>query len=225
MKSKPLELTQFLLLNSLFCLALYVLRISITGSIYYGFLIWNLFLAYIPYFISFGISKTHWLKRQSLVLIAVLGVWLLFLPNAPYLITDLMHLQYTTVSKQSWIDPFMLFVFAWNGLFVGLLSMYHFYVIISEKWNRKLAKRFMFFIAFLCGFGIYLGRYLRWNSWEFFSDPFNLLADCLYSIYSPVARVKSLGITVGFGIFLSILFLQIVSFFSTKKNSRNCDTL
>jgi uncharacterized membrane protein len=88
------KLNLFLLLNSLFCVALLLLRVYVTGSLFYGFLVWNLFLAAIPYVISTGLSNTVWMKKQSLVLVIILGIWLLFLPNAPYLITDLMHLRH-----------------------------------------------------------------------------------------------------------------------------------
>lgn len=214
------KLNQFLALNSLFCILLLLFRVYVTGSLFYGFLIWNLFLAAIPYFISTALSKTVWLKKQTLVLLVVLGIWLLFLPNAPYLITDLMHLRHAK-SSLSWLDPFMLFAFAWNGLILGLLSMHQVFQILTEKWNRTVAKRLLFVVVFLCGFGIYLGRFQRWNSWELFSDPIILLKDCFQSISNPLYRTRTLGITLGFGIFLWVLFLTTTSFFNIKKASRN----
>ena len=122
MDLRSYKLNQFLALNSLFCILLLLLRVYFTGSLFYGFLIWNLFLAAIPYFISSILSKTVWLKKQALVLLVILGVWLLFLPNAPYLITDLMHLRHAK-SSLSWLDPFMLFAFAWNGLILSLIHI------------------------------------------------------------------------------------------------------
>ena len=220
MLPKKIQTSHFLVLNTLFCISIYILRVAVTGSFFYGFLLWNLFLAAVPYMISLGLIRTHWLKKQTFILIVVLGIWLLFLPNAPYIITDLLHLRHAQ-SSLSWLDPFMIFVFAWNGLLFGLLSMHHMYRIISEKWNRKVAKRLLFVIAFLCGFGIYLGRYLRWNSWEFFSDPFVLLHDCFDSIYNPQYRTRTLGITFAFGIFLWMLFLHLTTFFNMKKASRS----
>jgi len=98
MDVRSYKLNLFLALNILFCILLLLLRVYITGDLFYGFLIWNLFLAAIPYFISSTLSQTIWLKKQSLVLLVVLGVWLLFLPNAPYLITDLMHLRHAKSS-------------------------------------------------------------------------------------------------------------------------------
>jgi uncharacterized membrane protein len=220
MNSNTFKLNQFLLLNSLFCIALLLLRVYVTGSLFYGFLVWNLFLAAIPYLISTGLSKTVWLKKQAFVLLIVLGIWLLFLPNAPYIITDLMHLRHTK-SSLPWLDPFMLFAFAMNGLILGLLSIHQVYSVLADKWNVKVAKRLVFIIVFLCGFGIYLGRFQRWNSWELFSDPIILLKDCIDSISNPNYRTRTWGITVGFGFFLWILFWTMTSFFSIKKASRN----
>lgn len=209
------QLHRFLALNSIFCILLLLLRVYITGSLFYGFLIWNLFLAVVPYLISSALAKTVWLKKQLLVLIVVLGIWLLFLPNSPYLITDLMHIQHAK-SSLSWLDPFMLFAFAWNGLIFGLLSMHQVYQILSDQWNKTIAKRLLFVVVFLCGFGIYLGRFQRWNSWELFSDPIILLKDCANSILNPIHRTRTLGITLGFGTFLWILFLTTLSFFTMK---------
>jgi uncharacterized membrane protein len=214
------KLNLFLLLNSLFYVALLLLRVYVTGSLFYGFLVWNLFLAAIPYVISTGLSNTVWMKKQSLVLVIILGIWLLFLPNAPYLITDLMHLRHSK-SSLPWLDPFMLFAFAWNGLILGLLSMHQVYLILVAKWNVVIAKRLLFIIVFLCGFGIYLGRFQRWNSWELFSNPIVLLNDCLDSIFNPIQRTRTWGITLGFGFFLWISFLTIQTFLPIKKAFRN----
>jgi len=214
------KLNQLLLLNSLFCIALLLLRMYVTESMFYGFLVWNLFLAAIPYLISTGLSKTVWMKKQTFVLVIVLGFWLLFLPNAPYLITDLMHLRHSR-SSLPWLDPFMLFAFAWNGLFLGMISMHHVFQLLTEKWNVVIAKRLLFVIVFLCGFGIYLGRYQRWNSWELFSDPIVLLHDCLDSIFNPTRRTRTWGITLGFGFFLWISFLTLQTFLPIQKASRN----
>ncbi|MBC8755999.1 DUF1361 domain-containing protein [Kordia sp. YSTF-M3] len=220
MNSNTFKVYQFLLLNGLFCIALLLLRVYVTGSLFYGFLVWNLFLATLPFLISSSLSKTVWLKKQTFPLLLILGIWLLFLPNAPYLITDLMHLRHS-LSSLPWLDPFMLFAFAWNGLVLGLLSMHQVYLILTEKWNRTIAKRILFITVFLCGFGIYLGRFQRWNSWELFSDPIILLKDCVDSISNPMYRTRTLGITLSFGFFLWILFLTVENFLPTKKASRN----
>lgn len=217
MQIHTLKLNRFLLLNALFCLALLALRMYVKESLFYGFLVWNLFLAIVPYAISLWLLQTHWIRKHTLPLLLVLGIWLLFLPNAPYLITDLMHLRHAR-SSLSWLDPFMLFAFALTGLLFGIISLHHVFCVLSAKWSVAAAKRLLFFVVFLCGFGIYLGRFQRWNSWELFSDPILLLRDCFRSLSHPAYRIKTWGITLGFGSFLWILFLTIQPFLPIKKN-------
>ncbi|WP_420574585.1 DUF1361 domain-containing protein [Kordia sp.] len=220
MEVQTLKLNRFLILNSIFCIALLILRMYVTCSFFYGFLVWNLFLAVVPYAISSWLVETNWLRKHTFPLVLILGIWLLFLPNAPYLITDLMHLRHSR-SSLPWLDPFMLFAFAWNGLFLGILSMHQVFRILTDKWNIVAAKRILFVVVFLCGFGIYLGRFQRWNSWELFSNPIILLHDCLASISDPSRRVRTLGITLSFGSFLWILFFTLHTFLPIKKASRN----
>ena len=101
------------------CLFLFLLRIKITGSLFFGFLIWNLFLAIIPYAISSMIKRIEILKTSKIKLIIILFVWLLFLPNAPYIITDFIHLHYST-STLIWLDIFTLFTFSVTGFYFQL---------------------------------------------------------------------------------------------------------
>lgn len=207
---------RFLAIFSTFCIALLLARIFIRGSMYYVFLVWNLFLAIIPYAISSWLLQTRWIRKNTLPLCLFLGVWLLFLPNAPYLITDLMHLQYSN-SSIIWFDALLLFAFALNGLLLGIFSLQHIFQILMDKWRETTAKRILFCVVFLCGFGIYLGRFLRWNSWELFSDPIQLFRDCFVSVFDPAYRIKTWGITLGFGGFLWMLLLGIQSFIPIKK--------
>ncbi len=210
------QLHRITFLSCAFCTVLLIFRFYIAHNLDYLFMVWNLFLAIIPYALSSWLFQTHWIKKQGFPLLLILGFWLLFLPNAPYLITDLIHLRNTATSIL-WLDLFMLFTFAWTGLLLGAISMHQIFCVLTEKWNVTVAKRILFMIVFLCGFGIYLGRFQRWNSWELFSDPIILLKDCLDSISNPIYRTRTLGITVGFGVFLWILFLTTTSFFSIKK--------
>lgn len=214
------KLNRFLLIFSIFCMVLLSFRMLLTESLFYGFLVWNLFLAMVPYGISSWLTHTHWIRKHSFPLLLFLGIWLLFLPNAPYVITDLKHLRYAK-SSLSWFDPFMLFAFALNSLLYGVISIQHIFQIAKEIWNRRMAKLLIFFVVFLCGFGIYLGRYLRWNSWEFFTHPFQLIQDCIWSLIHPSYRIRTWGITVGFGSFLWFLFLSTQKIYTTKKASRS----
>ena len=191
--------SQLLLIIS-FCIFLWMIRIKLTQSLFFGFLIWNLFLAFIPYLIS-SIIKKRKKNSSKFMLILILFIWLLFLPNAPYIITDFIHLHHTKANLV-WLDIFILFAFSSTGLLLAILSLSDIYKIIKQKWNSKHANYFSISATFLCGFGIYLGRFLRFNSWDVFTKPLSVLKESVLSIYDP----KTWFITISFGSFLYIIF-------------------
>lgn len=196
---KSTKIHLFLLI--FFCLFLWTIRIKLTNSLFFGFLIWNLFLAYIPYLIS-SIIKKRMQNSSKFMLILILFVWLLFLPNAPYIITDFIHLHHTKANLV-WLDIFILFAFSSTGLLLAILSLSDIYKIIQQKWNLQYANYFSISATFLCGFGIYLGRFLRFNSWDVFTNPLTVLKKSALSINDP----KTWFITISFGSFLYLLFL------------------
>lgn len=207
---------KILALGCIFCFLLLTVRILTTGSLYYSFLVWNLFLAGIPYAISQSLRYSKWAKEQTFIVILVLGIWLLFLPNAPYIITDLMHLRYTK-SSLLWFDALLIFSFAWNGLLFGVLSLMDVFAILSTKFGKVKANYSLFVMILLCGFGIYLGRFLRWNSWEAFTQPFQLLAQCKMSLTHPDFRLRAWGITLGFGFFFWVMFVTAQHFLTVER--------
>lgn len=194
----------FLLIS--FCIFLWVIRISMTNSLFFGFLIWNLFLAYVPYFIS-SIIKEKMQNSSKFKLIIALFVWLIFLPNAPYIITDFIHLNHAKANLV-WLDIFILFAFSSTGLILAITSLIDVYKIINKKRNLQYANYFSISATFLCGFGIYLGRFLRFNSWDIITSPISIIKKSLLSINDP----KTWFITISFGSFLFILFIISKSF-------------
>jgi len=176
------------------------------------FLIWNLFLAGIPYAISQLVRRSVFLKKPSLLLLSVLFIWTLFLPNAPYIITDLIHLNHIH-SNLIWFDALLIFLFAANGLLLAILSMVDVYIILKEKWNNTAASLSMILISFLTGFGIYLGRYLRWNSWELFTQPHHLFQDVITSLQN----TKALAVTVSMACLLLLLFSSYLHLLHKKE--------
>lgn len=198
-------------INIIFCLALILLRVKFTQNITYMFLIWNLFLAGIPYVISQLIKRNNWLKNATIPLIGTLSIWLLFLPNAPYIITDLIHLNHIN-SNIIWFDALLIFVFAANGLLLAILSMVDIYTILKEKWNITIASLSIVLISLLSGFGIYLGRYLRWNSWELFTQPNTLFQDIIVSLQN----IKAIGVTLSMACLLLLLFSSYIHLLHKK---------
>ena len=163
--SIPLATFKFILISSFFCFSLISFRVLYTQSIYFLFLVWNLVLAFIPLGISSYILGHSKLKKPFVLILLI--VWLLFLPNAPYIITDFIHLQ-RSHNAFIWLDAFV-------GLTAFYLSISNFKAIIATHFKVKFLKPLIVLIHFLCGFGIYLGRYLRFNSWDIISQPKQLL--------------------------------------------------
>ena len=195
-----------------FALLLLFFRIQLTGSRFYLFLVWNLFLAGVP----FGITQLlkQFTSLCSLKFVSFLGFisWLLFLPNSPYIITDLVHLH-NDLSNHMWLDLFIVFVFAFNGLLLGLLSMLDMYSLIRQRYGNRIAKYTLFKVCLLSGYGIYLGRFLRFNSWDIATKPAILFYQIAHSLKEPRVWL----ITFAFGGFLWILFSVFQSVLSFRE--------
>jgi len=136
----------------------------------FGFLIWNLFLAWVPFWLASIFGKT--IKAGSpLILSFIIGLaWLAFLPNAPYIITDFVHLKWRHPVPH-WYDLMVLFVFAWTGLSLGFESVRRMHQSIQSIAGNRWANLIAFGSLALCGPGVYLGRVLRYNSWDLLHEP------------------------------------------------------
>lgn len=199
--------------SMLFSIVLLMIRMKITHSFFYLFLVWNLFLAVIPYIITcylMNLSKTN---KISLVLWFL--VWLLFLPNAPYIITDLMHLR---LSKGSflWLDILVVTSFALNGVLLFYLSILDMGQVLKPYFKKSTMGYTTTIICFLSGFGIYLGRFLRYNSWEILSNPKYLFVDIIDIIIKPFLYKEAWLFTILFGCFLNLGFWIIKSLINTN---------
>jgi uncharacterized membrane protein len=187
-------------------------RIVCAQHVSHLFLLWNLFLAWIPLLLALLI----WRFRQYLVLTVALGFfWLLFLPNAPYLVTDLIHLRPTTEAPM-WYDLGMLFSFALVGLALGLHSLHIMQRLVQGRFGVLVGWTFALTAAVLSGFGIYIGRFLRWNSWELFLHPLRLASDVLATLTTPASLVKLLTVVLLFGA-VTIVGLLMIPTYQTGK--------
>ncbi len=184
-----------------FTIGVIIFRILYTAETYFVFLVWNLFLAWLPYFISLQWKQ----KRSPLFHWMIMVPWLLFFPNAPYIITDLYHLNEQQRVPQ-WFDLLLLFSAAWNGLLLGLLSLYNAEQFLLKKMNAISAGMLLTACVFLSGFGVYAGRYLRWNSWEVFTRPKTILNDTVPRILHPHEHLSTWGMTIMLGSFLLIIY-------------------
>ena len=181
-----------LTLAAAFPLGLIIARSAYVGELSGTFLMWNLFLAWLPLLFA---AITIWAERRGLLLALLPAVaWLAFLPNAPYLVTDLMHLAANS-RVPLLFDTVMLFSFALYGLALGLVSLRWMQTLVTRRWGRWLGWGFVLGALGAAGFGIYLGRYVRWNSWDLVTQPQLLLNDVLARLTSPILYWHSWAMT------------------------------
>lgn len=180
-------------------------RIIITGELTFTFLVWNLFLAYIP----LGISTLVHLKRNEIErwqFWPIAGLWLLFFPNAPYILTDLFHLM-PRERSQEWFDLLLIVAFAITGLVFGLLSLRNMHRTISRLYSQSTVILFVSCSIFLGSFGVYLGRFERYNSWDILRTPIEIFHDIAIRVLYPFEHPTTWGLTLGLSVLLAILYV------------------
>jgi uncharacterized membrane protein len=204
--------TKVLLLSSAFCVLLTIFRIQWSSGLGYIFLVWNLFLAWIPFFISSFLIKT---SRQGFPLflpLLLLPAWLLFFPNAPYILTDLFHLRHKS-QIPVWFDLMLILSFAWNGLMIGFLSLLDVQQFIREKFSNTVGWVFVITALIASSYGVYLGRFERWNSWDVLANPVYLLKDILGTF----THERTFGVTFLLSAFLIAGYLTLFNLIHAKK--------
>ena len=187
-----------LFLPTLFALALLGARIAYTESRTFQFLAWNLFLAWIPLWTSLVALGTEGGRRRRWLALPLVCFWLLFFPNSPYILTDLIHLR-PRHGVPLLVDSALLFTFALNGLMLGHLSLYFWH----RRWRRSLGAVggwvLVAGILFLAGYGVYIGRFLRFNSWDALLQPVSMITILLTDLFEPVRMKLRLGMIVCLG--------------------------
>ena len=200
-----------LILLALLSLGLILLRVKFTREIYLLFLIWNLFLAYIPYFLS---SKINTLVPGTFSFYSMGIIWLLFLPNSFYLITDFVHLHHFN-RYQYLFDVLLLSSFTIAGLYSGILSLFDMHLLLQMKYNLRKSWLLIAGIIYLSAFGIYLGRILRFNSWDIIRHPFTLF----YNSWKSIQNCETLLFTLVLGTLILIIYSILYSFNNNKIKS------
>lgn len=192
-----------LLLASALSTLLVAARVIHTGRLTYAFLVYNLILAWIPLgFAAAADSLDRWRSRPGVVLTTLsAAAWLLFFPNAPYLMTDLMHLRVQN-NRLFWLDLTALQAFAWTGLALGFLSLALVQGVVARRVGRRLSWVFASAMIGASAFGIYLGRFRRWNSWDIVLNPTGLLYDAGVTVLHPFANAHVVAYCAMVGSFL-----------------------
>ena len=177
-------------------------RVVMTGKLLFLFLIWNLFLAVIPFALSTLLSISAG-RLRARILVPVSVAWLLFFPNAPYLLTDLFHLN-ARPGVPLWYDLALILSCAWNGLMLAYASLTDMQRLVQSRLGVWVGWGFATVALLLSSFGIYLGRYLRFNSWDVLANPLTLFYDIVNRILHPFSFPGTWGVTLVFGVFLLI---------------------
>ena len=191
-------------------------RVHVTGRRTFLFFVWNLFLAIVPYLGS-EVAAYFGSKNRKLAALVFVMLAILFLPNAPYIITDLFHLRQRE-EMPLWFDTMLVFSVALSGLALFYVTLFAIKNVLELLWGRMLSEITVFFVSFLCSFGIYLGRYLRFNSWDVLSNPNDLFEEIANPIINPSSNVRSLGVTLLYGAFLLTGYL-VIKLFRMGSNS------
>jgi uncharacterized membrane protein len=145
------------------------------------------------------------IQRYKITIFILLVIWLLFFPNAPYILTDLFHLRLKSAMPK-WFDLILILSFAWTGLVFGYLSLWDIEKILSKSLSQIWISLISVCLLFIGSFGIYLGRYLRWNSWDIINEPFNLIYDISDRLINPFDHPRTWGVTLFMGIFLNMIY-------------------
>jgi uncharacterized membrane protein len=196
---------------SVFSVLILRVRVEVSGTGNYFFLVWNLFLAWIPFILAYITYSAKLTKRQIYFIVpGVAFFWLIFFPNAPYILTDLQHLAGTWRDVPVWYDVMLLIWFSFTGLMLGMTSLFMMQEIIRREFGRWIGWGFVFAVAILSSAGVYVGRFLRWNSWDIFSNPAGMAEYTLQSAQDP--SLHSIGFTSLFGAFFLFLYITLYTF-------------
>ena len=207
------RLMMFALLASatVFSVTIWRVRSEFSGSERYGFLIWNLFLAWIPFLISY-FAYTLTIKPRWIYLFIPMAafLWLIFFPNAPYILTDFQHLAHSSKDLPVWYDVMMLIWFAFTGLLLGMVSLYLMQEIIRREFGHWVGWGFVAVVTGLSAAGVYMGRFLRWNSWDILRNPTAIALYSFQRVQDP--SLQSIGFIGLFGSFFLFLYITLYTF-------------
>jgi uncharacterized membrane protein len=203
----------FLLLNigCAVCIGLVIARVAYSDSGRHLGLIWNLFLAWIPFMLAYFAHAVSW-RRAALFLIIpfIAFLWLIFFPNAPYMLTDLQDLTRKATDAPLWYDVIIVVWCTWTGMLLGVISLYLMQDIVVRSFGRAAGWVFVFVISALSSFGIYIGRFVRLNSWDILQNPAETAQEVLGVVIDPSRRLAAF--TLLYTIFFLFVFLLLYSF-------------
>ncbi len=200
-----------LFLSSLMACAFFVFRVFYSGSYNYANLLWNLFLAWLPYIFAVIASSVYMITPKRWWLIFLFGLlWLVFFPNAPYIVTDFYYLD-PRPPIPYWFDISLIAIFAFTGCFLAIASLRIIHIMIDKSLGRFFGWSFALFALGLASFGVYLGRFGRYNSWDILLEPKSLLKELAGNLLNPLDNLGFIGFTIMFTSILLVFYLMFVT--------------
>lgn len=194
------------------CIVAYVYRVLITQSFRFGFVFENLALAWLGLVFGWllveGLKNRRWLSWQN---IGLTVLWLIFLPNTWYVLTDFLHV-FPTGEVSELYDIVLISILVINGFILGFASLF---LVHRELLKRRDTIKSALFIAaaiLVASFGIYLGRELRWNSWDVITNPGGLALNVSDSFIDPFGHRQALKVTGLFFILICSVYFALWSF-------------
>ena len=196
---------------SIFSVALYHFRGYWYEEDGFRFLTWNLFLAWIPLVTAYFAWVLSLGRKWLYIVIPFIAlVWIIFLPNAPYIITDFKHLADPRADVPIWFDVMMLMWFSWTGLLLGVVSLYLMQDIVHREFGRWASWIMVLIVSALSAVGVYIGRFIRWNSWDIFTDPTGIVREFVVGAQDP--SLRSIGFTLIFAAFFIFVYVTLYAF-------------
>lgn len=206
-----LSLTALFAVASCIAVGLTGVRVMRTDSVRYAFLVWNLILAWIPFALAgLAFLLAHTRRRTLYLLVAGTAVaWLVFFPNAPYILTDYQHLGDPSSRVPVWYDVLMLTWFAWTGLMLGIASLWLMQEVVARSFGRAASWLFVGCVSVLGAFGVYLGRFQRWNSWDLWHRPRAVISDIADQMLDPPSSEHPLAYTALFASLFLFIYVSV----------------
>ena len=193
------------------CIGLVVARVAYSDSGRHLGLIWNLFLAWIPFILSYIAHAISWRRTWLYLVIPFVTIlWLLFFPNAPYMLTDLQDLARTATDAPLWYDVIIVVWCSWTAMLLGVVSLYLMQDIVQRTFGRFTGWAFVFVISAASSFGIYIGRFVRLNSWDILQNPTETAMNILGVVIDPSRRLAAFIFLYTF--FFLFVYLLLYSF-------------
>jgi uncharacterized membrane protein len=196
--------------SSLASVGLFFIGAWSNHSFVFAYLMWNLFLAWIPLLLALQLERILRTKLWSSWLALLFTVlWVGFLPNSFYLITDYIHIQEVVPRVDLLYDVVMFSSFIFNGVVLGYISLYLVHWQLVQRVSARLASALVGFVLLLSSFAIYIGRELRWNTWDIIANPASLLLDVSDRVLNPREHPQAFTTTITFFVLLTSIYLVV----------------